>query len=103
MLIMEKSKAITLEKPTILVDKKVGFNSDKEKMVKKIEDLWGNGIENRKNSKYETKKLFVKLETSGKERRKISLKLESNSSIVHSSNYNLLSELLREFFKVEKN
>ncbi|MFW9822961.1 MAG: hypothetical protein ACFFE4_08510 [Candidatus Thorarchaeota archaeon] len=100
---MEKSKAITLEKPTILVDKKVGFNSDKEKMVKKIEDLWGNGIENRKNSKYETKKLFVKLETSGKERRKISLKLESNSSIVHSSNYNLLSELLREFFKVEKN
>ena len=71
-------------------------------MVYKIEDLWSNNNSNGKNSKYETKKLVVKLETSGKERRKISLKLESSSSNIHSNNYNLLSELLREFFKLEK-
>lgn len=103
MLNMEKSEAIKLEKPSLYVDKKLINNPNKEKVVKKIEDLWGNGNSNGKNSKFENKKLFIKFETSGKERRKISLKLESNSSNVHSSNYSLLSELLREFFKVEKN
>ncbi|MHA1932886.1 MAG: hypothetical protein ACW96X_10120 [Promethearchaeota archaeon] len=72
-------------------------------MVDKIENLWGNGNLNGKKSKFENKKLIVKLETSGTEKRKISLKLESSSSNIHSSNYNLLSDLLREFFKVEKN
>lgn len=98
---MEKSKTISLEKPALINDNKLKFNPNKEKMGQKIENLWGNGNFNGKKSKFETKKLYVKLETSGKERRKISLKLEINSPNVHSSNYNLLSELLKEFFKVE--
>ncbi|MBY8984359.1 MAG: hypothetical protein KGD65_04770 [Candidatus Lokiarchaeota archaeon] len=100
---MEKSKAFSLEKPSLLSESNLKPNRKKEKMVDKIEDLWSNNNSNGKNSKFETKKLVVKLETSGKDRRKISLKLESNSSNIHSSNYNLLSELLREFFKVENN
>ena len=99
---MEKSKVFSLEKPSLLSESKTKPNRIKEKMVDKIEDLWSNNNSNGKNSKYETKKLVVKLETSGKERRKISLKLESSSSNIHSNNYNLLSELLREFFKLEK-
>jgi hypothetical protein len=100
---MEKSNTFTLEKPSLLSEKKLKSNRNKEKIVDKIENLWGNGNSNGRKPKFETKKLTVKLETSGKERRKISLKLESSSSNIHSSNYNLLSELLREFFKVEKN
>lgn len=98
---MEKSKTFILEKPSILRESKLRPKRNKEKMVDKIENLWGNGNSNGKNSKFETKKLSVKLETSGKEKRKILLKLESSSSNIHSSNYNLLSELLKEFFKVE--
>ena len=98
---MEKSKTFTLEKASLLSESKFKHNRNKEKMVDKIENLWGNGNSNGKNSKFETKKLSVKLETSGKEKRKIYLKLESSSSNIHSSNYNLLSELLKEFFKVE--
>ena len=55
------------------------------------------------NSKNESKKLMIKLETNGKEKRKILLKLESGSSAVHSSNYNLISELLKEFFNGANN
>ena len=99
---MEKSKTFTLEKASLLSESKLKHNRNKEKMVDKIENLWGNGNSNGKNSKFETKKLSVKLETSGKEKRKIYLKLESSSSNIHSSNYNLLSELLKEFFKVEE-
>ncbi len=98
---MEKSKTFTLEKASLLSENKLIPNRNKEKIVDKIENLWGNGNSNGKNSKFETKKLSVKLETSGKEKRKIYLKLESSSSNIHSSNYNLLSELLKEFFKVE--
>ena len=100
---MEKSKKLTIENPPLLVQNKLKSSHHKEKMVDKIENLWSNGNSNGKKSKFENKKLLVKLETSGKERRKISLKLESSSSNIHSSNYNLLSDLLREFFKVEKN
>jgi len=99
---MEKSKTLALEKPSFLSESKLKPNRNKEKLVDKIETLWGNGNSNGKNSKFETKKLSVKLETSGKERRKILLKLESSSPNIHYSNYNLLSELLKEFFKVEK-
>ena len=98
---MEKSKTLTIEKPALINESKLKLNRNKAKMGHKIEDLWGNGNSNGKKSKFETKKLYVKLETSGIERRKISLKLESNSSNVHTSNYNLLSELLKEFFTVE--
>ncbi len=96
---MEKSKTFTLEKPSLLSENKLKPKRTKEKMVDKIENLWGNGKSNGKNSKFETKKLYVKLETSGKERRKISLKLESSSPNIQYSNYTLLSELLKEFFK----
>ena len=96
---MEKSKTFTLEKPSLLGESKLKPKRKKEKMVDKIENLWGNGNSNGKNSKFETKKLSVKLETSGKEWRKISLKLESSSPNIQYSNYTLLSELLKEFFK----
>jgi len=100
---MEKSKTFTLDKSSLLSESKLKANRNKGKIVDKIDNLWSNGNSNGKNSKYETKKLSVKLETSGKERRKISLKLESSSANIHSSNFNLLSELLKEFFTVEKN
>ena len=100
---MEKSKAFALEKPSLLSESKLKANKNNGKIVDKIDNLWSNGSSNGKNSKFETKKLSVKLESSGKERRKISLKLESSSANIHSSNFNLLSELLKEFFKVEKN
>jgi len=99
---LEKSKTFTLEKPSLLGESKLKPKRNKDKMVDKIENLWGNGNSNGKNSKFKTKKLSVKLETSGKERRKISLKLESSSPNIHYNNYNLLSELLKEFFKDEK-
>ena len=70
----------------------------KEKVGNKIDSLWSENSSFDKNSKYESKKLLIKLETSGKEKRKILLKLESGSPKVHNSNYNLISELLKEFF-----
>lgn len=70
----------------------------KEKVGDKIDSLWSENSSFDKNSKYESKKLIIKLETSGKEKRKILLKLESGSPTVHNSNYNLISELLKEFF-----
>ena len=71
----------------------------KEIMAEKIDSLWGNRKTTlEKQSKYENKKLVIKLETYGKEKRKILLKLESGSSNVHQNNYNLLSELLKDFF-----
>ena len=71
----------------------------KDIMAEKIDSLWGNRkISPDKQAKYENKKLVIKLETYGKEKRKILLKLESGSSNVHQNNYNLLSELLKDFF-----
>ena len=98
---MEKSKTLGLEKPTILSGSNIKPNRNKEKVVDKIESLWENTSANGRHSKNEIKKLSIKLETTGKERRKISLKLESSSSNISSSNYILLSELLKEFFKVD--
>ena len=71
----------------------------KEIIAEKIDSLWGNRKASlEKQSKYENKKLVIKLETYGKEKRKILLKLENGSSNVHQNNYNLLSELLKDFF-----
>ncbi|MFX1418395.1 MAG: hypothetical protein ACFE9N_05685 [Promethearchaeota archaeon] len=70
----------------------------KEKVGNKIDSLWNEPISNTKVSKYETKKLVIKLETNGKEKQKVLLKLESGSPRVNSGNYNLISELLKEFF-----
>ena len=75
----------------------------KEKVGNKIDSLWSDNTHNNKNLKYESKKLIIKLATSGKEKRKISLKLEVESPKVHSGNYNLISELLKEFFNGTNN
>ncbi len=72
------------------------FN-EKEVLSEKIDNLWEKTSDVR-NLKYQKKRLLLKLEINGIEKRKILLKLESGSSKVHSSNYNLLSELLKEFF-----
>jgi len=75
-------------------------NKDKKDIIaEKIDSLWGNRkLIPEKQSKYENKKLVIKLESYGKEKRKILLKLESGSSHVHQNNYHLLSELLKDFF-----
>ena len=58
--------------------------------------MWKSDNKNR----IQKKKLILKLETNGTERRKIQIKLESGSSKVHDNNYCLISELLKEFFHV---
>ena len=100
---MEKSKKLGLEKTTILNGHNFRPGNNKEKMVNKIESLWDNNNPSDSKSKNDTKKLLIKLETSGREKRKISLKLESSNSNVQSTNYTLISELLKEFFNVENN
>jgi len=92
-----------LEKIKVSHSPKIESVSKKEKVGSKIESLWGENAIYDKKSKYESKKLIIKLETNGKEKRKISLKLESGSPKVHSSNFNLISELLKEFFNGTNN
>ena len=70
----------------------------KERAIERLEDLWGKGSKSNGNSNYLSKKLTVKLETSGSEKRKILLKLECGKSKINSNNYHLLSDLLKEFF-----
>ena len=83
-----------MEKSKLLSGKKLEPINKKQKIAEKIDSLWKPA----NNSKYNNKKLVVKLETNGKEKRKIFLKLESGKSNLHSNNYNLISELLKEFF-----
>jgi len=87
-----------LEKIKITHNPKIETINTNEKVGKKIDSLWTENTHINKNLKYESKKLIIKLETNGKEKRKILLKLESGSPKVHSSNFNLISELLKEFF-----
>jgi len=70
----------------------------KERAIEKLEDLWGKNSKTAENYKYHSKKLTVKLETNGPEKRKILLKLECGKSKINSNNYHLLSDLLKEFF-----
>ena len=70
----------------------------KERAIERLEDLWGKNSKSAENSKYLSKKLTVKLETNGAEKRKILLKLECGKSKINSNNYQLLSDLLKEFF-----
>jgi hypothetical protein len=72
------------------------------KVGQKIESLWGENSIDRK-SKYESKKLLIKLETNGREKRKITLKMESGSPNIHSNNYSLIFDLLKEFFNGTNN
>lgn len=94
---------VNMEKPKILNGAKIEPFTNKEKVANKIDNLWNNNSSHTGKFKNEKKKLLIKLESSGKETRKISLKLESSSSSVNSSNYILLSELLKEFFKGNNN
>ena len=77
------------------------IDNNKAKMGEKIDSLWGIPGSTEKPIK-ESKSLTVKLETSGKDKRKLLLKLESGNSNVHTGNYALISELLREFFNGSK-
>lgn len=87
-----------MEKTKLLNNTKKGEFNNKEKVGNKIESLWGENSSVNNKSKYESKKLLIKLETTGREKRKLLLKLESGSPTVHSSNYNIISQLLKEFF-----
>lgn len=75
----------------------------KVKVANKIDSLWNNNSSNGGKLKNGNKKLVIKLESLGIETRKISLKLESSNSNVNTNNYNLLSDLLKEFFNVDNN
>jgi hypothetical protein len=87
-----------LEKLKIFQTPKVDSFDNKQKIGSKIDSLWEENSLNQKKNRYNSKKLKIKLETNGIERSKLSLKLETNSPKVRSNNYNLLSELLKEFF-----
>ena len=82
----------------ILNGKKHDSMHKKTSIGEKLDNSWRNPKPMDKKM-LESKKLVVKLETNGKEKRKILLKLESGSSKVHSGNFNLISELLKGFFK----
>ena len=92
-----------MEKDKMLNTSKMDPIKNKEKVAEKIDSLWGENSSTNKKSKFETKKLLIKLETNGSEKRKIMLKMESGSPKVHTSNYSLISELLREFFNGSTN
>ena len=87
-----------MEKIKVSHSPKIESLSSKEKEGSKIDSLWGENSLQNKKPKYESKKLLIKLETNGKEKRKVMLKMESESPHVHSNNYSLISELLKEFF-----
>jgi len=89
-----------MEKPAVLKNDKLESISKKAIIADRLQSFWGEKPSHERNSKYETKKLEIKLETSGKEKRKLFLKLESGSSKINSNNFLLLSELLKEFFNV---
>ncbi len=87
-----------LEKLKLSNNSKIEPLNKKEKVGNKIDSLWSESTPLSKNLKFQNKKLIIKLETNGMEKRKISLKLESESPKVSSSNYTLISEIIKEFF-----
>ena len=87
-----------MEKIKLSHNPKIESHKSRKQVGDKIDSLWSDKSSFNKNSKYETKKLIIKLETSGMEKRKISLKLESGSHKITSSNYTLISEIIKEFF-----
>ena len=92
-----------MEKPKILNGAKIEPFRNKEKFADKINSLWNNNSSQEGKLKNQNKKLIIKLQSLGKETRKISLKLESSNSNLNNNNYNLLSDLLKEFFNVDNN
>jgi hypothetical protein len=87
---MEKSRTQTVNP--------IDRANKKERAIERLEDIWGKSSKTAENSKYISKKLTVKLETNGPEKRKILLKMECGKSKINSNNYHLLSNLLKEFF-----
>ena len=87
-----------MEKSRIQTVNPIDRANKKERAIERLEDLWGNNSKTAENSKYLSKKLTVKLETNGPEKRKILLKMECGKSKINSNNYHLLSNLLKEFF-----
>jgi hypothetical protein len=87
-----------MEKSQIQTTKNNQRPDKKERAMEQLEGLWSRGSTQNGNSKHLSKKLVVKLETNGAEKRKILLKLECGKSNINSSNYHLLSDLLKEFF-----
>jgi len=87
---MEKSRTQTVNP--------IDRANKKERAIEGLEDLWGKSSKTAENSKYLSKKLTVKLESNGPEKRKILLKMECGKSKINSNNYHLLSNLLKEFF-----
>ncbi|MFX1390991.1 MAG: hypothetical protein ACFE9Z_13080 [Promethearchaeota archaeon] len=82
---------------------KKNLSNNKDKLGSKIESLWADNLLKEKKDRFESRKLKIKLETNGIERNKIFLKLESNSNTVQCNNFNLISELLKEFFNGKQN
>jgi hypothetical protein len=85
-----------LDKVKMSQKPKIESLDKKEKFANNIDSLWRENSQSK--SKYENKKLVIKLETSGFEKRKISLKMECETPKASSSNYFLISELVKEFF-----
>jgi len=86
-----------MEKTKIFNGKKMEPISNKAKIGEKIDNLWGKPASAKKKIP-DRKRLTVKLETTGTDKRKLLLKLESGTSNIHTGNYTLISELLKEFF-----
>ena len=87
-----------MEKPQVQTARTSKRVDKKEHAMEHLESLWGKDSTKEGNSKHISKKLVVKLETNGAEKRKILLKLECGKSSINSNNYHLLSDLLKEFF-----
>ncbi|MHA1242193.1 MAG: hypothetical protein ACTSQU_15640 [Promethearchaeota archaeon] len=87
-----------MEKPRPQTVNPIDRAKKKERAIERLEDLWGKSSKTAENSKYLSKKLTIKLETNGPEKRKILLKMECGKSKINSNNYHLLSNLLKEFF-----
>ncbi len=87
-----------MEKPQVQTVRNNKRADKKEHAMEHLESLWGKDTTKEGNSKHISKKLVVKLETNGAEKRKILLKLECGKSSINSNNYHLLSDLLKEFF-----
>lgn len=93
---------LILEKLKLSQNPKNESLKNKDQIGNKIDNLWSEKTSYFNNLKFENKKLKIKLETNGIEKRKISLKLESESPKTSSSNYTLISELIKEFFNDSK-
>ena len=87
-----------MEKSQIQTTSITKRSDKKERAIEHLEGLWGRNSTQERNSRPLSKKLVVKLETNGAEKRKILLKLECGKSSINSNNYHLLSDLLKEFF-----